>query len=90
MKYFYYSIQVMLLVLVLLACKKLSNDGLDEAPVVLKAPLEISVVNDDDQLPVVGVKVIVKQLQAEPLPEWIPFVQTRRERLVTALLIPII
>lgn len=61
MKYFYYSIQVMLLVLVLLACKKLSNDGLDEAPVVLKAPLEISVVNDDDQLPVVGVKVIISR-----------------------------
>lgn len=61
MKYFYYSIRVVLLLVVLMACKKLTNSGLDEAPVVLKAPLNVSVINDDDQLPVVGIKVIISR-----------------------------
>ncbi len=60
MKYLYHSLQLLLLVIVLMACKKLANDSLDIVP-VLKAPLNISVINDDDQLPVVGAKVIISR-----------------------------
>ncbi|TKC05152.1 SMP-30/gluconolactonase/LRE family protein [Pedobacter frigoris] len=59
-RYFYYSIQVVLLLIVFMACKKLANDSLDVVPVV-KAPLSVSVINDDDQLPVAGVKVIISR-----------------------------
>jgi 5-hydroxyisourate hydrolase-like protein (transthyretin family) len=60
MKYFYKSLQLVLMVVVLMACKKLVNDSMDVVP-VLKAPLSISVINDDDQLPVVGAKVIISR-----------------------------
>lgn len=59
-RYFYYSVQVILLLIVFMACKKLANDSLDVVP-VLKAPLNVSIINDDDQLPVAGVKVIISR-----------------------------
>lgn len=59
-RYFYYCMQLALLFIVLVACKKLSNDAFQEHP-VLTAPLHISVINDDDQLPVAGVKVIISR-----------------------------
>jgi len=59
-RYFYYAVQVVILLVVFMACKKLTTDAFQEHP-VLKAPLNIAVVNDDDQLPVVGVKVIISR-----------------------------
>jgi hypothetical protein len=60
MKKIYKSFQLLLLLVVVLACKKLATDSMEVVP-VLKAALSVSVVNDDDQLPVVGVKVIVSR-----------------------------
>lgn len=60
MKYCYYFLQIVLVAIVLLACKKLTNDAFQEHP-VSKATLKVSVVNDDDQQPVVGVKVIISR-----------------------------
>lgn len=60
MKIFYKSFQLLLLLLVITACKKLVNNSMENVP-VLKAPLSVSVVNDDDQSAVVGVKVIVSR-----------------------------
>lgn len=59
-RYFYYVVQVVILLVVFMACKKLTTDAFQEHP-VLTAPLNIAVVNDDDQLPVVGVKVIISR-----------------------------
>lgn len=60
MKKIYKSFQLLLLLVVVLACKKLATDSMEVVP-VLKAALSVSVVNDDDQLPVAGVKVIVSR-----------------------------
>ncbi|WEK19553.1 MAG: hypothetical protein P0Y49_00090 [Candidatus Pedobacter colombiensis] len=59
-RYFYYAVQVVILLVVFMACKKLTTDAFQEHP-ILTAPLNITVVNDDDQLPVVGVKVIISR-----------------------------
>ncbi|TCC84501.1 NHL domain-containing protein [Pedobacter hiemivivus] len=59
-RYFYYAVQVVILLVVFMACKKLTTDAFQEHS-VLTAPLNIAVVNDDDQLPVVGVKVIISR-----------------------------
>ncbi|WP_084290775.1 NHL repeat-containing protein [Pedobacter nyackensis] len=59
-RYIYYGVQVVILLVAFMACKKLTTDAFQEQP-VLKAPLNITVVNDDDQLPVVGVKVIISR-----------------------------
>jgi DNA-binding beta-propeller fold protein YncE len=68
-KYFYYAVQVVILLVVFMACKKLTTDAFLEHP-VLKAPLNIAVVNDDDQLPVVGVKVIISR-KTSPKDEYV-------------------
>lgn len=60
MKKFYKSFQLLLLLVVVLACKKLSTDSMESVP-VLKAPLNITVINDDDQLPAAGVRVIISR-----------------------------
>jgi|GEM_PF-1014549 len=60
MKKIYKSFQLLLILVVVMACKKLATDSMEVIP-VLKAPLSISVINDDDQLPVAGVKVIVSR-----------------------------
>nr|WP_121270345.1 hypothetical protein [Pedobacter schmidteae] len=60
MKKIYKSFQLLLLLVVVLACKKLATDAMEVVP-VLKAPLSVAVINDDDQLPVAGVKVIVSR-----------------------------
>lgn len=60
MKKLYKSFQLLLLLVVVMACKKLTTDAMEVVP-VLKAPLSISVINDDDQLPVAGVKVIISR-----------------------------
>ncbi|TKC55188.1 hypothetical protein FBD94_25470 [Pedobacter hiemivivus] len=59
-RYFYYAVQVIILLVVFTACRKLTTDAFQEHP-VLTAPLNIAVLNDDDQLPVVGVKVIISR-----------------------------
>ena len=60
MRYCYYFLGLMLFALGFMACKKLSNDAFQEHPVIT-APLSISVVNDDDQLPLAGIKVIISR-----------------------------
>jgi len=60
MRYCYYFLGLLLFALGFMACKKLSNDAFQEHPEIT-APLSISVVNDDDQLPVAGIKVIISR-----------------------------
>lgn len=60
MKKIYKSFQLVLLLIVVMACKKLATDYMEIVP-VLKAALNVTVINDDDQLPIAGVKVIVSR-----------------------------
>lgn len=59
-RYFYYAVQVVILLVLFMACKKLTTDAFQEHPVLTTA-LNVAVINDDDQLPVVGVKVIISR-----------------------------
>lgn len=60
MKYLYQCLSLLLVTIALLACKKLSTDAFQEYPVV-KAALGITVINDDEQGPAQGVRVIVSR-----------------------------
>ncbi|SMC67562.1 NHL repeat-containing protein [Pedobacter africanus] len=60
MKYLNKILPFLLLLLSMAACKKLTTDAFREHDIA-RAPLGITVINDDDQLPAQGVRVIISR-----------------------------